>query len=617
MNDKNKNDDLSCRRDVRFKGKDYDINPECGINNFGDDFGITTTNDEEDPNSNYCINTKQKINDTRTGLTIDQKAEIHTLINNLINYLKFQIRQFRYKYEYLKYFCHGNKISDAKLEKTLEIYPGRISKFNKDSLMVFGSETIYNIGLHIKKNTLFNFLTNKAKIKIFQIIDEILVIWKDKRNKGIPTSQRARLITDIISYFQNMIKRPAYESTISYIIFKGIDANPSKILKFVRSRVVQKDQINLQRTIELIYYSAILTPDLIYERSDNKFQVSDSDVEIFAKKVRERITQQILTSGFLTTIKGIEIEVQIDAKMLEILIETTFAYSNNYKKVISMWDISSTFMYDLLRGITPGLIVFKNLEDKLISLPDDKRFYSKNRALNLINEILPFINERRKADISSLAHIIIGQIFTEFLTVKNGLKAFYEIILDFNRNDVYRQYRIDGIIHRNKQFTNLIEDESHIKNLNHYPRLSEYIVYITIDYTSSVNLYEIILPKLEKNYAGGNRHLIIVLFSSKRNQHIDNIRKVVSSEANKKAIEVTVLTIEEFQSYLNVGDKVKKEITKVLKLMNTAISNSMSNSNSFNTLFKQSKNAKIIIENILVNGMGVTQFYYNKYLEMI
>ncbi|KKM60238.1 hypothetical protein LCGC14_1543880 [marine sediment metagenome] len=297
--------------------------------------------------------------------------------------------------------------------------------------MVFGSETIHNIGLHIKKNTLFNFLTNKAKIKIFQIIDEILVIWKDKRNKGIPTSQRTRLITDIISYFQNMIKRPAYESTISFIIFKGIDANPSKILKFIRSRVVQKDQINLQRTMELIYYSAILTPDLIYERSDHKFQVSDSEVEIFAKKVRERITQQILTSGFLTTIKGVEIEIQIDANMLEILIETTFAYSSNYKKVISMWDISSTFMYDLLKCITPGIIVFKNLEDKLISLPDDKRFISKNKALNLINEILPYINERRKTDISSLAHTVIGQIFTEFLTGKNGLKAFYEIILDY------------------------------------------------------------------------------------------------------------------------------------------------------------------------------------------
>ena len=51
--------------------------------------------------------------------------------------------------------------------------------------------------------------------------------------------------------------------------------------------------------------------------------------------------------------------------------------------------------------------------------------------------------------------------------------------------------------------------------------------------------------------------------------------------------------------------------------MNTAISNSMSNSNSFNTLFKKSKSAKIIIENILVNGMGVTQFYYNKYLGKI
>jgi len=613
MNDKNNNDDLSCRREVRFKGKDSDINPECGINNFEDDFGITITNDEEDPNSNYCINTEQKIKDTRTGLTIDQKTEIHTLINNL----KSQIKQFRYKYEYLKYFYHGNKISDAKLEKTLEIYTGRLSKFSKDSLMVFGSETIYTIGLHIKKNALFNFLTNKAKIKIFQIIDEILLIWKDKRNKGIPTSQRARLITDIISYFQNMIKRPVYESTISSIIFKGIDTNPSKILKFIRSRVVQKDQINLQRTMELIYYSAILTPDLIYERSDHKFQVSNSDIEIFAKKVRERITQQILTSGFLTTIKGVEIVVQIDANMLEILIETIFAYSNNYKKVISMWDISSTFMYDLLRCITPGIIVFKNLEDKLISLPDDKRFYSKNKALDLIYEILPFINERRKTDISSLAHTIIGQIFTEFLTVKNGLKAFYEIILDYDRTDVYRQYRIDGLIHRNKQFTNLIEEESHIKYLNHYPRLSEYVVYITIDYTSSVNLYEVILPKLEKNYAGGNRHLIIVLFSSERNQHIENIRKVVSSEANKKDIEVTVLTIEEFQSYLNVGDKVKKEIAKVLKLMNTAISNSMSNSNSFNTLFKRSKNAKIIIENILVNGMGVTQFYYNKYLGKI
>ena len=480
--------------------------------------------------------------------------------------------------------------------------------------MVFGSETIYNIGLHIKKNTLFNFLTNKAKIKIFQIIDEILVIWKDKRNKEILITQRARLIIDIISYFQDMIKRPAYESTISYIIFKGIDANPSKILKFVRSRIVQKDQINLQRMMELIYYSAILTPDLIYERSDHKFQVIDSDVEIFAKKVKERVTQQILNSGFLTTIKGVEIEVQIDANMLEILIETTFAYSNNYKKVISMWDISSTFMYDLLKGITPGLLVFKNLEGKLTSLLDDKRFYSKNKALNLIDGILPFINERRKTDISSLAHTIIGQIFTEFLTVKNGLKAFYEIILDYSINNNYRQYQIDGIVHRNKQFTNLIEKGAHIKNLNHYPILSEDIEYITIDYTLSVNLKEVILPKLEKNYAGGNKHLIIVLFSSNCHQHIDNIRKVVTNEANKKHIKVTVLTIKEFQIYLNVDNKVKKEIRTVLKLMNTAISNSISNSNAFDTLFNQSKNAKIIIENIIVNGMGVTQFYYNKYI---
>ena len=369
--------------------------------------------------------------------------------------------------------------------------------------------------------------------------------------------------------------------------------------------------------MELIYYSAILTPDLIYERSDHKFQVSDSDVEIFAKKVRERITKQILNSGFLTSIRGVEIEVQIDPIMLEILIETTIANSNNYKKVISMWDISSTFMYDLLRGITPGIIVFKNLEDKLISLPDDKRFYSKNKALNLINEILPYVYERRKTDISSLAHTVIGQIFTEFLTVINGLKAFYEIILDYKRNDVYRQYRIDGVIHRNKQFKNLIEEGSHIKNLNHYPRLSEYTEYITIDYTSSVNLYEVILPKLEKNYTGGNKHLIIVLFSSECDQLIGNIRKVVSSEADKKDIEVTVLTIEEFQLFLNVGETVKKEIIKVLKLMNTAISNSMSNSNSFNNLFKKSKNAKIKIENILVSGIGVTQFYYNKYLGKI
>ena len=609
-NIQNNNDDQSCK----LKGRKMST---CGTNNFVNDYGITLANNEEGPNSDYCISTEQKTFDIRTGLTIDQKAEIHTLIKSLINYIKLQIRQYRCKDEYLKYFYHGNKISNAKLEKTFEIYPGRFSKLNKDSLMVFGSETIYNIGVHINKNTLFNFLTNKAKIKIFRIIEEILAIWKEKRNEGIPKSQGARLITDISLYFQNMIRRPAYESTISYIIFKGMDANPSKILKFVRSRVVQKDQINLQRTMELIYYSAILTPDLIYERSDNKFQVSDSDIEIFSKKVRERITKQILNSGFLTSIKGVEIEVQIDPKMLEILIETTFAYSNNCKEVISMWDISSTFMYDLLRCITPGIIVFKDLEDKLISLPDNERFYSKNKALNLINEILPYINERRKTDISSLAHIVIGQIFTEFLTVKNGLKAFYEIILDYKRNDVYRQYRIDGIIHRNKQFTNLIEEESHIKNLNHYPRLSENIVYITIDYTSSINLYEVILPKLEKNYAGGNRHLIIVLFSSERNQHIDNIRKVVSSEANKKDIEVTVLTIEEFQLYLNVGETVKKEITKVLKLMNTAMSNSMSNSNSFNTLFKKSKNARIIIENILVNGMGVTQFYYNKYLGKI
>ena len=164
MNDKINNEDLSCRRDVRFKVKDYDINPECGISNYGDDFGITNIIDEEDPNSNYCINTEQKINDTRTGLTIDQKTEIHTLISSLINYIKCQIRKFMDKYEYLKYFCHGNKISNAKLEKTLEIYPGRLSKFNRDSLMVFGSETIYTIGLHIKNNTLFNFLTNKAKI---------------------------------------------------------------------------------------------------------------------------------------------------------------------------------------------------------------------------------------------------------------------------------------------------------------------------------------------------------------------------------------------------------------------------------------------------------------------
>ncbi|KKL46368.1 hypothetical protein LCGC14_2346280 [marine sediment metagenome] len=79
-------------------------------------------------------------------------------------------------------------------------------------------------------------------------------------------------------------------------------------------------------------------------------------------------------------------------------------------------------------------------------------------------------------------------------------------------------------------------------------------------------------------------------------------------------IKVTVLTIKEFQIYLNVDNKVKKEIRTVLKLMNTAISNSISNSNAFDTLFNQSKNAKIIIENIIVNGMGVTQFYYNKYI---
>ncbi len=134
------NDDQNCRLKGRKK------NPR-GINNFGDEFGIIITNDEEDPNLDYCINTEQKTYDTRTGLTIDQKAEIHLLIKSLINYLKLQIRQFRYKYEYLKYFYHGNKISDAKLEKTFEIYTGRFSKFNKDSLMVFGSETIYNIGL--------------------------------------------------------------------------------------------------------------------------------------------------------------------------------------------------------------------------------------------------------------------------------------------------------------------------------------------------------------------------------------------------------------------------------------------------------------------------------------
>ena len=236
------------------------------------------------------FNIEQKINDTRTGLTINQKTEIHTLINNLINNIKLQIRQFRDKYEYLKYFYHGNKISDTKLEKTLEIYSGRLSKFSINPTMVFGSEIILKMALNIEKNAYFSFLTNKAKLKIFQIIDEILEIWENKR---IPKSQRSQLIIDVISYFQDMVKRPVYESTISSIIFKGIDANPSNILKFIRNRVVQKDQINLQRTMELIYYSAILTPDLIYERSAHKFQVSDSDIEIFAKKVRERITQQI------------------------------------------------------------------------------------------------------------------------------------------------------------------------------------------------------------------------------------------------------------------------------------------------------------------------------------
>ncbi len=48
MSEKNNKDDLSCRQDVRLKGKDYNINPECGINNFEDDFGITITNDEEE-----------------------------------------------------------------------------------------------------------------------------------------------------------------------------------------------------------------------------------------------------------------------------------------------------------------------------------------------------------------------------------------------------------------------------------------------------------------------------------------------------------------------------------------------------------------------------------------
>lgn len=31
MYDKDNNDDLSCRGEVRFKGKDYDINSECDI----------------------------------------------------------------------------------------------------------------------------------------------------------------------------------------------------------------------------------------------------------------------------------------------------------------------------------------------------------------------------------------------------------------------------------------------------------------------------------------------------------------------------------------------------------------------------------------------------------
>ena len=198
-------------QNCRLKGRNKNT---CGITNFNTDFSINITNIEEYSTSDDCINTEQKTYDTRTGLTIDQKTKIHTLINNLILYIKSQLREFRHKYEYLEYFYYGNKISDAKLEKTLEIYTGRLSKFSKDSLMVFGSETIYNIGLHIKKNTLFNFLTNKAKKKIFQFIDEILVIWKDKRNKEILTTQRAQLITDIISYFQNMIKRPAYESML-------------------------------------------------------------------------------------------------------------------------------------------------------------------------------------------------------------------------------------------------------------------------------------------------------------------------------------------------------------------------------------------------------------------
>jgi hypothetical protein len=45
---KNNKDDLSCRRDIKLKGKEYDINPECGINNFEDNFAITITNDEEE-----------------------------------------------------------------------------------------------------------------------------------------------------------------------------------------------------------------------------------------------------------------------------------------------------------------------------------------------------------------------------------------------------------------------------------------------------------------------------------------------------------------------------------------------------------------------------------------
>ena len=102
-------------------------------------------------------------------------------------------------------------------------------------------------------------------------------------------------------------------------------------------------------------------------------------------------------------------------------------------------------MYDLLRGITPGEMVFKNLQTQLGTLSNDERFNSRDKANNLIDNILPLLGERRKTDIGNLVHAILGQIFTEGLAIEKGLRVFYEIMLDYNPSGDYDKYRIDGV----------------------------------------------------------------------------------------------------------------------------------------------------------------------------